>query len=178
MRCPSSDSAVFAGTALDERDGWYGKQLRAAAEVGLCADADVHAERYRLTWIPSFHPTVTVRVERDSGGGNLVAKMLDGAGGYQPGTVARDTIVMLSPAEWEELSRLVERAQLWSPPPTDNRMGVDGAQWIIEGSRSGQYNVVDRWTPAVNGPFAGHRALGEWLLRKSGLVPADLVGEY
>jgi DNA topoisomerase IB len=31
--------------------------------------------------------------------------------------------------------------------------GLDGAEWIIEGKRFNQYQVVDRWTPDKNSKY-------------------------
>src|SRR5689334_18740531 len=47
----------FIGTAVSGREGWYGQHLRAMHETPLCAEEGAPAEVYRLTWIPSFHPT-------------------------------------------------------------------------------------------------------------------------
>jgi len=179
--CPTSDSAVFEGTALSRYDGWYGRQLRALKERGFCSAGDSVSERYRFTWLPSFHAAVVVRLEREEAHPRLVAKVLSGAGGYEPGTVARDTTVSLTESEWAALTRRVRATELWVVPqlePPSTATGLDGAQWILEGVRGGRYNVADRWSPQRDGPYANHRAVGELLLLRSGLVPRELVREY
>ena len=36
----------------------------------------------------------------------------------------------------------------WTMPTVEeNSVGVDGAQWIVEGVRNGKYHLVDRWSP-------------------------------
>jgi len=55
----------------------------------------------------------------------------------------------------------VERSKFWKLPPVLDDGGVDGAQWIIEGVRYGDYHVVDRWSPQ-NGEI---RSLGLYILR-------------
>ena len=179
--CPTADSAVFEGTALATQDHWYGKQLRALGERGFCAAGTPSSERYRFTWIPSFHPSVVVLLERETSQARLVAKQLSDPGGYEPRTVARDTVIVLSESEWAELTRRIRSTDLWAVPqlePQSTAMGRDGAQWILEGVRAGRYNVADRWSPSPDGPYASHRAVGELLLQKSGLVPSELVREY
>jgi hypothetical protein len=37
----------------------------------------------------------------------------------------------------------------------DKMVGLDGAQWIIEGIKGGEYHVIDRWSPE---PAAGDAA--------------------
>jgi len=181
VRCPTADSAVFEGTALAKYDGWYGEQLRALGERGLCSAGDSVAERYRFTWIPSFHPSAVVLLERDGSQARLVAKLLSGAGGYEPGTVVRDTVIALSASEWRMLTRRIRATDLWSVPqlePPSTAVGLDGSQWILEGVRGGRYNVADRWSPRPDGPYVRHRAVGELLLQQSGLVPSELVADY
>jgi hypothetical protein len=43
----------------------------------------------------------------------------------------------------------VNKANFWKLPTEDKNAprGVDGAEWILEGIRTGNYHVVDRWTP-------------------------------
>ena len=179
--CPTGDSDIFAGTELADRDGWYGAQLRALRERGLCADGNVASDRFRFSWIPTFHPSVVVLAERTPSGPRLTAKILSGAGGYEPGTVQRARFIELSESEWTELLNLITASQFSTAPqaePPRNAIGADGAQWILEGVRNGRYNVVDRWSPRRDGPYARHRAVGEWLLRRSGLVPPTLLREY
>jgi len=65
--CPTESLKTFPIDSLQARDGWYGGQLRAAGEGPLCSDASPARELYRLAWIPSFHHTVIVRIERRGG---------------------------------------------------------------------------------------------------------------
>jgi hypothetical protein len=52
-------------------------------ELPLCVD-----ESYRLIWIPTFHTPVSVRIWRSGEKQFLVAKRLDGRGGYGMGQLA------------------------------------------------------------------------------------------
>jgi hypothetical protein len=55
----------------------------------------------------------------------------------------------------------------WKMPtrPPEPELGLDGAQWIIEGRRAAQYHVVDRWTPKKG----SYRDAGLHFLQLSGL---------
>ena len=180
-RCGKGDAPFFSGTLLESREDWYGRQLRATGESQLCQGGDQAATVYRLTWIPSFHPSVTVRIVAGTNGYVLTAKILSGAGGYEPGSVARDTTITLADADVGDVSQLLTQARFWelpTIPPTDGMIGLDGAQWVLEGLSAGRYHVVDRWTPDPMGPDGSFRRLAEWILARSGLVPSSLVKEY
>jgi hypothetical protein len=173
-----TSTKVFASTPLADREGWYGQHLRALGERPLCGLA---AEVYRLTWVPSFHPTIVVRVEHDSAGYLLRAKRESGAGGYEPGQLAVDTSIRLVKSDVAVLRRLLGAARFWSlpsKPAPDGTVGTDGAQWVMEGLVAGRYHVVDRWSPRAGGPHARYRQLAEWLLIRSGLASRSLVREY
>jgi hypothetical protein len=168
-------------TALTDREGWYGEHLRALGERPFCDSADVPAEVYRLTWLPSFDPTVVVRIERTLNKYVLTARTESGAGGYEPGHLARDTSYTMGEAERLEFVSLLTAAGFWAlptEPPPDGMVGVDGAQWVLEGFARGRYHVVDRWSPRTTGPDGRYRQLAEWMLQCSGLVASGLVREY
>ncbi len=98
------------------------------------AGRDSETRIYRLLWLPSFHHPVCVRVDHSSQGTRLHARVLDGAGGYDPGQVAIDREVALGHHQWRELERLVSAAAFWEMPtrtPEDSG-GSDGDQLIVE----------------------------------------------
>jgi hypothetical protein len=150
-------------------------------EIQLCEGGDHVGTTLRLTWIPSFHPSVTIRVTTAPDGNRLTGKILNGAGGYEPGSVARETIIALSAGDVSILAQRFAEARFWelpTIPAPDGAIGLDGAQWILEGLSGGRYHVVDRWSPEPKGPDGPFRHLAAWLLELSGLVPSSLVKEY
>jgi len=179
--CAERATSFFGGTALEDREAWYSSQLRAAKEGALCRLPDDTGSVYRFTWIPSFNPTVVVRVESGANGYRITAKSLSGAGGYEPGSLAHMTTYELDDADMEKFAELLTAARFWelpTDPPPDGTEGADGAQWVLEGLENGRYHVVDRWSPRPDGPDAAYRRLGEWLLTRSSLAPSSLVKEY
>jgi len=180
LRPCSADNRFFAGTAIAEREAWYGKQLRALEERPLCTGSTQVLESYRFTWIPSFDPAVVVRIDVTATGYQLTGKILDGAGGYEPGALARQVIHSLSDADVARFSDLLGLARFWEVPtvPRQRSLGCDGAQWVLEALSPKGYHVVDRWTPYSQGPDRQFRAVAEWMLEMSGLVPVNLVKEY
>jgi hypothetical protein len=172
LACVPGDTALFPSAHLREREGWYGKHLRAAGEGRLCARAG-GAEVYRFTWLRSFHAPVVVRVEKRGARYSLTAKRLGGAGGYEPGALAVNRTVPIGAGEWERLRMLLDSAAFWSPATRteDPSIGLDGAQWILEGVQGDRYKALDRWSPEEAGPDRHIRALGLFLLRIAGLTP-------
>ena len=55
--------------------------------------------------------------------------------------------VALSLDDWEELQRSLVISNFWSLDSADNRLGLDGADWLIEGRRGDEYHQVERWSP-------------------------------
>ena len=141
---------------------------------------DAMAQRPSRGSLASSHPSVTVRIAAGTNGYVLTAKILNGAGGYQPGSVARDTTITLADADVSIVSQLFTQARFWelpTIPPSDGTIGLDGAQWVLEGLSAERYHVVDRWSPQPTGPDRSFRRLAEWILARSGLVPSSLVKE-
>jgi hypothetical protein len=123
---------------------WYSAYLAAMNEPSLsCGDATAD-ETYRFLWLRSFHQPVAVRISRTGRHFELAATVLTGHGGYQPGHIAQRVRRELTEAEWVQVMRALEHISFWEMPATTEEIGVDGAQWIIEG-RSSRYHVVDRW---------------------------------
>jgi hypothetical protein len=148
-------------------------------ETNLCAEVGQARQVLRFVWVPSFHPTIAVIVRDEGGKSVLWAKKLSGAGGYEPGKLARDTTFVLTRTQWDTLVSLVGASGFLSKvgvPPTP--LGLDGAQWVLEWSGGGKYYVVDRWSPHPGGPAYPFRQVGEWLLRLSSFVADSVVVGY
>ena len=181
---PSSapSCAVSAGLPFNQKDSlrvsWYGQQMTALKEGNLCSQATAQTQVFRFLWIPSFHPSVTVIVRAQGDSHSLRAKRLDGAGGYEPGKLAADTVLPLDSAAWATFTSLLAQSGFLDNRVAPNRMGYDGAQWILEWAGHGRYYYVDRWTPYADGAARSFRRVGEWLLRRSGMVADSLVAGY
>jgi hypothetical protein len=55
--------------------------------------------------------------------------------------------VALSLNDWEKLQRALMISNFWSLDTADEQLGLDGAQWLIEGRRGDIYHSVERWSP-------------------------------
>lgn len=145
------------GTFAEESDDgtflvtWYSRQLKGLEEPSLwtLSQNDKHAVVYRFLWLRTFHHPVAVRVtiapDRPA---EIIVKMTSGAGGYAPGQLIENQTEKLSPIQVKNLLGLVNKATFWKLPTEDRNPGArDGAEWILEGVRQGNYHLVDRWTP-------------------------------
>jgi hypothetical protein len=164
---PVTDSITEARPVYDFREQWYSKHLIAMGEPRLSGGPN---EVYRFLWLRIFANPIVIRITCDPKGCDLIAKRLDGSGGYEPGKVAGRKERRLSDEEVTNVRRLLSKAQFWGRQPNDERIGLDGAQWILEGRREGSYHLWDVWSPERVGPYGDFRELCLELLRQSGLM--------
>jgi hypothetical protein len=173
-----------SGTIDPFLDDWYSSQLRATREEILKPTGGPRVV-YRFTWIPSFHPTATVRVESTRGKASLVATRLDGAGGYDPGRVAARVELRLSADRWELLQSLLADAAFWDMPSEQGEkvdpvtgaiiIQADGDRWLLEGADAGRYHYVER---QFHEDYPAFEAACFCMLRWSGLVADSELAAY
>jgi hypothetical protein len=128
----------------------YSRVLAAFHEPSLWKlREDRGVECYRFLWLRTFHPAVCIRIEIHAKRGGVLFKKV-GTGEYGFGGVGRLTLNKREQLTPEATGKFL--AQLWffkvcDEPPLDERTGLDGARWILEGIKGGVYCVVDRWCP-------------------------------
>lgn len=166
---PSLDSFVVA---------WYSQQLSALREGRIITGTvDTLPEAYRFVWLRSFHHPVAIRVYSSKTGAVAVTSEGAGAGGYAPGSVTRRDSAVLSKQEWLALRDLIERERFWDRPAVDtSHLGLDGAEWVVEGRRDRRYTLVSRWSPKNTDATAFMHTLGIAFLRIGHVVvpPAEV----
>lgn len=168
LSCAQSSADCFPPEArLDKfRSDWFCRQLTAAKEARLAGEPS-----YRFSYIPSFHATRIVVAFKEEGHPVVVGKVLSGKGGYEAGTLAQTTRRALSADEWRRLEQRLENAGLWEPPDRDDRVGADGAEWIVEGRKGGRYSFHVVWSP-TEGTFPQYRKVCSYMLELAGISPA------
>jgi len=147
----------------DFRIAWYSKHLAAMGEPSLWL-ADHATETYRMLWLRTFDAPFVFRVTvKPDGTSELVTKKTAGKGGYDPGKLVINHTKQINRKETEILVETLERTKFWDLPTNESGIGgLDGAQWIIEGTKNGKYHIVDRWD---GGEIKGWALL---LMKKSG----------
>ena len=147
---------VFCRAGEAEPCNWYAPHLRAMGEPSLWElSKSQSVESYRFLWLRTFHHPVSARLDlRSDGSAELVVKVLSGQGGYKPGHLTQNRTLKISKDSVDYFLELLNKAQFWTAPTEQEADGVgcDGAQWIMEGVKTSQYHVVDRWSPK-EGPY-------------------------
>lgn len=164
---PATDTVTGRPPVDDLRREWYSKHLGAMGEPPL---PEGSAETYRFLWLRSFHHPIAVRVVCIEKACELTGLRTDGHGGYEPGSVVERKTRRLSEAEVAGFREMLARVQFWGSQPTDDRIGLDGAQWVLEGRRGPAYHLWDVWSPETSGPSAAFREMCLQLVRLSGLA--------
>ena len=159
--------------------GLVAKQIKADDEPRLYASFEeppLYAlpscidEAYGITWIPSFHAPVMMRVWRTGDRYFMRAKQLDGRD-WRNGCVKDTNARALTMAEWDELVRLLNRNSFWTLPSTiDEVLPNDGAAWLVDGVRAKEYHWVRRRVP--NEQFA---EIAKRFIQLSGLQTAHAL---
>jgi hypothetical protein len=126
---------------------WYASELRALKEPSLLESDARHSVVYRFLLIPSFSPSLAIRlVVNPDGTGTLVAKLRAMSKGGTEAASAEET-VSVSSEQVGKFEKLLDASNFWFlPTKWDPVRGCDGQEWILEGKKNGKYHVVDRWS--------------------------------
>lgn len=153
------------------KEQWYSDQLRALKEPSLWELSKTQKTQiYRFLWLRSFHHPISVRLDiAENGAAVLTTKVTNGTGGYEPGDLVVNETHSLTKEQTASFLDQIKEAGFWGLATHENtqevvgpdgktivEVGVDGAQWILEGVKDGKYKIADRWSPE-KGPV---RALG------------------
>ncbi len=167
--CTPVYDATLVGKRIHENDD---PQLFAAfQEPPLYTMPDCVDEAYSLTFIPSFHSPVLVRVWRVGNRSFMVAKELDTKGWSKFGSIKETNSRSLTQFEWRDFTDLLNRTSFWDLSSSSNEvLPNDGAVWLVDGLRTKQFHWVRRRVP--NEQFAD---ICKHLIRLSGLETAHAL---
>lgn len=102
---------------------------------------------YRFVELPTFTYPVSVRLSiRADGSGELVAKVTNGSGGYDPGVVVLDKTVEVPKSRVDQFLSMLNALHFWSLPAHEESdlIILDGTSWYLEGADGGKYHIVER----------------------------------
>lgn len=137
------------GQLSSNKENRYSYLLAAMEEPSLLEAAkasDTPVYRFLFIWSAR---TLSVRLSLcDDGSGVLAGKLV--ILGSNKSTYAKDSIAV-SRDQVQQFVALLQKANFWSMTTEEthakNVYHMDGAQWILEGTRNHNYHVVDRWSP-------------------------------
>lgn len=129
------------------RNSWYSMHLFALKEP-LLYNNYFNDEIYRFTWLRTFDEPIIIRIMHYEDKNQLVVKMSNGTGGYNPGDLVLNKTVNIEPNQWNKFISIVNNIDFWNLSSIEqtNVIGFDGARWILEGVKDGIYHMVDRWS--------------------------------
>jgi hypothetical protein len=152
---------------------WYSRDLYSMAEKPLWPPSPPQTT-YRLTHLGAFTgpKTVSLTVLPD-GTGSVKMKLMS----VSRDALETDDTVAVTPEKIAIFSSALTKADFWNMEPEEQSQGLDGAEWILESVRSGEYHIVVRWCPANDSQspqalafadaarllleFAGHKYKGD-----------------
>jgi hypothetical protein len=134
---------------------WYASELRQLREPSLLHGKNRRGySSYRFLLIPSFSPSLVIRlVVNPDGTGTLAAKLRTNIRGEDE-NAPREQILVVSPEQVNDFFNLLHEANFWSLPTAKSRRGYDGEEWLLEGKRNDKYHVVDRWSGAMEATYS------------------------
>lgn len=130
-------------------NSWYSKMLFALHEP-LIYPYSGKDEMYRFTWLRTFDHPAIIRIQQKGNNYFASEKISGGQGGYYPGKIIFDTIFEVNLAAWNGFTGKINNIDFWNLETENNDGGLDGSEWILEGSKDGRYHLVARWSPDEN----------------------------
>lgn len=140
---------TFTGPTAVFITDWYSRVLYGLGEKSLWRETQDTEETWRFTHIGAFSSprTVTLTIHSD-GTGSVCPKLRD----ETKGDVQMGDPVGLSAKQVDHFLAVLGRAKFWTAPTQIQSRGHDGAEWVLEGTKQGQYHIVTRWCPGPESP--------------------------
>lgn len=163
--CPPLVAAGSVRPLARHADGLT-RELTATGEISLyhlarTGDADV----VRFMWMPSFHPTVRVRIEGlGSARPRLIAEQGSQRGGRAWAGVGARVDRLRTPQEVRTIRPLLDASALFVPQANQGVGMLDGAQWLVERAVGRCYTAALEHSPESGGLHAA----GEAMVRLTG----------
>lgn len=182
----SSDGGMGKRQMLDPfTNAWYSHVLFVLREPDLWKYAGAK-EIYRFTYIPSvINVPVAYRITKDSDQYQLSLRTRLAVERVGPdGTVLNrghkdsavvDTTLALTADDWSYFQVCLQKARFWDIPGATEDSTLEGTQYILEGTKEGNYHFAVRWSaeddryPAFRACFDYLRQLAKKSGRHSGL---------
>lgn len=125
--------------------------LKSANLTPLRALTSEYSEAYRFIYLPSFDSGIIASIYKNSS--SIMAQ-------------TGDFYDAIGCDKMQKLNTVINSVNFWTLPCRSDRLGLDGATWLIEGINNGSYHAIYRWSPDVS---SGEYLLGETILKTCNL---------
>lgn len=125
-------------------------------------------ETYRFLWLRTFHEAILIKLDTDSKSLNI--KSIEGASGFSDSLngASMDKSLTIKDDQIKSFTQLAEK-EFWPNDVTREQFTCkDGATWILEGRKKGQYHVQNIHCPKDTDST---EILGKILIELSGYDP-------
>lgn len=141
---------TLTSRASDFQLYWYSRDMYSLGENPLWPPSSESQSVYRFTYLGSFTgPKVATLSVLPDGRGRLETSAFSKS---RDGELIKDESLISEHGVTLFLSTL-EEAHFWHMPtelpPNTGYIGLDGAEWLLEGVQNGSYHIVDRWCPGA-----------------------------
>ncbi len=137
-------------------EGWFGKHLLAMGEPSFETPSSIQGfrSRFRITAYPNSLPAYAVRIDEFSDGTFITRwTILDGAGGYRPGSLAAEGNRVLGGNDPATFQELLTKANLMARPMEEPKqkpeqgtisLCLHGTHWTFELLTAAGHHLLER----------------------------------
>lgn len=153
--------AVGSGSGLARSREWLERELSATGGLSLYSLAGTgNADVVRFVRVPSFHPTIRVRIEgMASATPRLIATQGSERGGDGSPGVGATVDRLLRPDEVRTIRPLLNAGTLFVPQASRGVRMLDGAQRLVERAVGRCYTTALEHSPDTGGLHAAKEAM-------------------
>lgn len=151
---------------------WLARNLRAAREPSLIGSARLikYPESYRFVYWSGGWSTVIIRIELGSKRSRIIAKQATRL--YDQ--LTRRKLRSLTDVEVSRFRSLLSQSRFFDQRPGNCKLLVDGSTWFFESVKPGEFDFVERASPAANETAF---AIGKFLFGLTGWKSSYLYSE-
>lgn len=150
-----ADTLYFPTTATNEyANQWYSGVLKSLGEPRLNSrPTSATHEIYRLTIIPTWGNSISIRLTKSNSVYTVASRRLDGEGGTgNPGKLAESRDSMLTDKDSRVFEQLFSAMDIFKMPAVEDYEMNDGDRWILEAFIVGRYHFIDRCCISAGDP--------------------------
>ena len=123
----------------------YSRRLKLMSETPIFAANNPPTEVYRFLWGRSFHSPIMIRVQKSGNNYSLVLKKAKKQDSDI--IIEKEEERTITSKEWNTFINHLNKLSFWNYSSFNDKVCLDGATWMLEGSRNKKYHMVHRHCP-------------------------------